>query len=331
MARWVFGPVPSRRLGKSLGIDPVRPKTCNWNCVYCQLGRSVPVVCERREYVPAQEILDEVKQALEAAGPGQIDWVTFVASGETTLNSRLGWLIRRVKEITDLPVAVITNGSLLHLAEVREEIARADAVLPSVDAGDEGTYRAINRPHPSCTFADLVDGLSAFRRGFRGRLWVETMLVRGVNDSEPALRAIRDALDRIGPDAVQVNVPTRPPAEAWVRAPLAEDVANAVAMLGAAAEAIPSAHSELELAGSGDIEDLVLGVISRHPMRAAELVPAIVGRAAAAGSPVDAARAHKVLERLKATGRARTVQRQGETFWVAAYGRYGEGGATPTE
>jgi wyosine [tRNA(Phe)-imidazoG37] synthetase (radical SAM superfamily) len=113
--RYVFGPVPSKRLGQSLGIDPIPLKTCNWNCVYCQLGRSVPLSNERREFFPRQAILNEIAQALQASPPGKIDWVTFVGSGETTLHGGLGWLIRQTKQITSLPVAVITNGSLLYL------------------------------------------------------------------------------------------------------------------------------------------------------------------------------------------------------------------------
>ena len=117
--RYVFGPVPSRRLGQSLGIDPIPLKTCNWNCVYCQLGRTQPLTNQRKDYFPPQEILAEVRQSLDAHQPGEIDWVTFVGSGEPLLHASIGWLVRQVKKITELPVAVITNGSLLYLPEVR--------------------------------------------------------------------------------------------------------------------------------------------------------------------------------------------------------------------
>jgi wyosine [tRNA(Phe)-imidazoG37] synthetase (radical SAM superfamily) len=141
--KYVFGPVPSRRLGQSLGIDTIPLKTCNWNCVYCQLGRTVPLTNKRREYFPRDEIIAEVEQALGTHKPGEIDWVTFVGSGEPMLHAGMGWLIRKVKELTEssahrLPVAVITNGSLLYMPEVREELAAADAVLPTLDAGTPG-------------------------------------------------------------------------------------------------------------------------------------------------------------------------------------------------
>jgi len=161
--KYVFGPVPSRRLGQSLGIDPVPLKTCNWNCVYCQLGRSRPMVNERLEYFPPKDILADVEKALASHEPGEIDWITFVGSGETTLHASIGWLIREVKALTNLPVAVITNGALLYLPELRTELSAANAVLPSLDAGSAGLYRAINRPHPEVTFERLLDGLIAFR------------------------------------------------------------------------------------------------------------------------------------------------------------------------
>ncbi len=146
--KYVFGPVPSRRLGQSLGIDPVPLKTCNWNCVYCQLGRTRPLINERKNFFPPEEIIDQVKEASEAHKPGEINWVTFVGSGETILHASIGEMIHQVKTLTTLPVAVITNGSLLYLPEVREELLEADAVLPTLDAGNAILYRKINRPHP---------------------------------------------------------------------------------------------------------------------------------------------------------------------------------------
>nr|MBN1229190.1 radical SAM protein [Anaerolineae bacterium] len=197
---YVFGPVPSRRLGQSLGIDTIPLKTCNWNCVYCQLGRTQPLINERREYIPRKTILAQVRDALAAHRPGDIDWVTFVGSGEPTLHSGIGWLIQEVKAAGSLPVAVITNGSLLYLAEVRDALAAADAVMPSLDAGTVELYRRINRPHPEATFERLVDGLIAFRHQYGGKLWIEVMLVRGLNDTEPALQDIAAVLRRVNPD-----------------------------------------------------------------------------------------------------------------------------------
>jgi wyosine [tRNA(Phe)-imidazoG37] synthetase (radical SAM superfamily) len=206
--KYVFGPVPSRRLGQSLGIDTIPLKTCNWNCVYCQLGRTQPVTNEREEYVPSEEILAEVQEALSSHESGEIDWVTFVGSGEPTLHSRIGWLIGQVKRMTDLPVAVITNGSLLYRPEVRQELRAADATMPTLDAGEAMLYRQINRPHPDVTYERLLDGLKAFRQEYTGKLWMEVMLVRGLNDLPQALWDIAKALQEIKPDAIHINLPT---------------------------------------------------------------------------------------------------------------------------
>ena len=211
--KYVFGPVPSRRLGQSLGIDPLPLKTCNWNCVYCQLGRSLPLTNQRREYFPRKEIITEVERALKAHTAGHIDWITFVGAGEPTLHASIGLLIRQIKTLTDLPVAVITNGALLYLPEVRAELMAADAVLPTLDAGTPELYRKINRPHPDITFERLVDGLQAFRREFKGKYWLEVMLLDGYTSLPPQIHQLTDWTRRIRPDKVQLNTAVRPPAE----------------------------------------------------------------------------------------------------------------------
>ena len=314
--KYVFGPVPSRRLGQSLGIDTIPLKTCNWNCVYCQLGRSVPLTNERREYFPRQDILDEVEAALAVHRPGEIDWVTFVGSGEPSLYIGLGWLIRQVKRLTEFPVAVITNGSLLYLPEVREELFPADAVLPTLDAGTAELYCQINRPHPDTTFDRLVEGLVAFRKAYRGKLWVEVMLVRGLNDTSQALWEIAKVLQRIQPAAVQINLPTRPPAETWVQPPHAESLMQAIAILGNIAEVVHPAEGTFDLSGYDNLIDAVIGIITRHPMRQDELERTL--------DRWSAGQVSQTLEELLSSGRAQVVERYGTRFWSAAPARYPE-------
>jgi wyosine [tRNA(Phe)-imidazoG37] synthetase (radical SAM superfamily) len=311
---YVFGPVPSRRLGQSLGIDTIPLKTCNWNCVYCQLGRSVPLTNERREYFPRSEILAEVETALSTHSPGEIDWVTFVGSGEPTLHSSIGWLIRQVKALTRLPVAVITNGALLYLPEVREELSESEAVLPTLDAGNPRLYRKINRPHPKASFERLVEGLTAFRREYQGQLWVEVMLVRGLNDTEEALREIAAILQTIHPDQVHINLPTRPPAELWVQPPDEEGLLRARAILGEVALVVHPAEGDFDLSGYKDVVDAVVAVITRHPMSEEELTHAL--------ERWLPGQVQETLQTLHLSGRAQVVERYGKRFWSATGTRF---------
>jgi wyosine [tRNA(Phe)-imidazoG37] synthetase (radical SAM superfamily) len=311
---YVYGPVPSRRLGQSLGIDPIPLKTCNWNCVYCQLGRSRPMVNRREDYFPPEAILEEVKQALSAHKEGKIDWVTFVGSGEPTLHASLGWLIRQVKAITDLPVGVITNGALLYRPEVRDEVAAADAVMPSLDAGSSELYRKINRPHPAFTFERLLNGLTSFRDEYDGHLWVEVMLIRGLNDTEAALRDIAAALRKIRPDQVHITQPTRPPVETWVQPPSQEGLLRARAILGEITKISHPSSGAFDLSGYDDVVDAILSIISRHPIREQTLIHTV-----ARWFPDQAKDA---LHTLEASGRAQVVERYGVRFWSASPSYY---------
>ena len=312
--KYVFGPVPSRRLGQSLGIDTIPLKTCNWNCVYCQLGRTQPVVNKRMEYIGRGQIMDQVHRALEAHEPGEIDWVTFVGSGEPTLHSGIGWLIRAVKGLTDHPVAVITNGALLYQLEVREALAEADAVMPTLDAGTAELHRQINRPHPAVTYERLVGGLIAFRQEYGGKLWPEVMLVRGLNDTEHALCDIAVVLQRVKPNEVHISLPTRPPAETWVEPPNEEGLMRARAILGSVARVIHPIEGTFDLGGCDSLAEAVVSIITRHPMLEEDLV-----RALDQWAPD---RVRDELAMLQASGMAQIVERLGTRFWSAAASRY---------
>ena len=312
----VFGPVPSRRLGQSLGIDPIPSKTCNWNCVYCQLGRSKPMVNLRAEYFPREAMLAEIKESLAAHPEGAIDWITFVGSGEPTLHSSLGWLIAEVKKLTKIPVAVITNGSLLYLPEVRQELLLADAIMPTLDAGDAETYRKINRPMGELTFERLVDGIIAFRKEYTGKLWPEIMLIKGINDTLPALGLLAATLQRIQPDEVHINLPTRPPAETWVQPPDDEGLLRATAILGDIAKIVTPIQGEFDLSGYDNIADAVVGIVTRHPMRENQLVANL-----ARWCPDEI---NETLKKLESDGRIQVVERYGVRFWSVKQAHYAE-------
>jgi len=269
---------------------------------------------ERREFFPREEIIAEVEQALASHASGDIDWVTFIGSGETSLHIGIGWLIRQVKALTSIPVAVITNGSLLYLPEMRLELSPADAVLPTLDAGNARLYRKINRPHPKVGFKRLIEGLIAFRNEYQGKLWVEVMLVQGLNDSGPALIEIASALKSIHPDEVHVMQPTRPPVEPWVRPPDDEGLLRARAILGAIAKVIHPASGSFDLSGAESLVDAVVGIITRHPMRENELVETLKHF-----SPGEVT---VTLTELEKSGRVQVVERYGTRFWSASPAHY---------
>lgn len=306
----VFGPVPSRRLGQSLGIDPVPLKTCNWNCVYCQLGRSRPLINQKQYFYPCNEILSEVETALSAHAPGEIDWITFVGSGETTLHAGIGKMVQSVKEITDIPVAVITNGALLYLPEMHQALAPADAVLPSLDAGNPSLYKKINRPYPSLTFERQIEGLKAFRKEYSGKLWIEVMLLKGLNDTEEALLEIAAVLKQIQPDEVHILTPDRPPVEPWVEPPDTEGLLRAQAILGDVAKLIHPASGAFDLSGADSFVDAVIGIITRHPMREDELLETLQHWLP---GEVD-----RILKELQESERAQVIVRHGVRFWSAS-------------
>lgn len=312
---YVYGPIPSRRLGRSLGVDPIPLKTCNWNCVYCQLGRTQPLTNERRSYVPEAAVVAEVQAALAAHAPGAIDFISFVGGGEPTLHSGLGAMIRAVKELTRIPVAVITNGALLYLDAVRADLPAADVVMPTLSAGSAALHRAIHRPHAEATFERQVEGLVRFRAEYTGRLWVEVMLIAGLNDGDAALRELAALLARVQPDQVHLTLPDRPAAERWVKAPGDEGLMRATAILGSVAQVVHPAGGGFDLSGHAGLLDAVLAILARHPMSEAQLGAAL----AAHGAEADAVRA------ALAGGRARLLERHGTRFWTTAEQHFANG------
>jgi len=206
---YIFGPVPSRRLGRSLGVDLVPFKTCSYDCIYCQLGRTTNKTVERREWVPLDAVLAELKAKLTT----RPDYITLSGSGEPTLYSQLDELIDRIRSMTDVPVAVLTNGSLLWQEEVRRQIMDAHLVIPSLDAGHAGMFQAVNRPHESISFDRMLQGLIDFREEYYGKYWLEVFLLAGHSAVESEARQIVDCIRRIKPDRVQLNTATRPTAE----------------------------------------------------------------------------------------------------------------------
>jgi wyosine [tRNA(Phe)-imidazoG37] synthetase (radical SAM superfamily) len=207
---YIIGPVPSRRLGKSLGIDLMPPKTCTYNCIYCQtmLDTSCKTL-QRKEWVPLSEIIRQAKAKINC----NPDIITITGCGEPTLYSKIGELIDILKGMTDTKISVLTNGSLLSMPNIRKELMNADIVMPNLDAGDNGTYQKVNRPHPGLSFAALVEGLISFRKIFQQQLWLEIFLLEGISTSDSQLEKIAGIAERISPDRIQLNTVTKPTRE----------------------------------------------------------------------------------------------------------------------
>lgn len=265
--KYVFGPVPSRRLGSSLGISPIPKKTCNYSCIYCQLGRTDHLTNQRKMFFPIRAILDEFDQFLLKSET--FDVVTIVGEGEPTLYLGLGGLIKEIKKRTDKPVAVITNGALLYDPQVRAELGEADIVLPTVDAYDQASFKKINRPYGTMEFEQVQAGLKTFSESYDGQLWIEIMLIDGINDDDDSLEKYKNILEGIHYDRLYLNTPVRPPAEAYAKALSPERMERAVELLGGISIdmlASEGFHSDIP-----DHKDAILSIIKRHPMNQFEI------------------------------------------------------------
>jgi len=307
----IYGPVPSRRLGYSLGLDILPFKTCSMDCVYCQLGAWGRTTVRRRDYVPVRAVLAQVRAAL--ASGVRIDAITFSGSGEPTLHAGIGRIIDGIKRMTAVPVVVLTNSSTLAGRANGRDILRADIVVPSLDAVTDRVFAKVNRPHPGMSADRIVDGLVRFRRRFKGRIWLEVMLVRGVNDGPTHLRKLRQAIDRIQPDRVQINTVVRPPAEKSARPLTAEELGRVRLLLGPRAEVIADFRREKQAAPAPDASAALLEALGRRPMTAADLARSL-------GLP--APEVADMTGRLKAAGRLRAVRHGGRVYYERTAGSH---------
>jgi wyosine [tRNA(Phe)-imidazoG37] synthetase (radical SAM superfamily) len=265
----LFGPVPSRRLGRSLGIDVVPRKTCTYNCTYCQLGPTSFQTLQREEYVPVAEVMAEIKDFL--ANRGDADYLTFSGSGEPTLHSKLGEMIAQTKRLTRIPVAVLTCGALMSDPQVRADLAQADMVLPSLDAALPKTFHDLNRPHGKLCLAEIIHGLKLFRAEYRGPIWLEIMLVKGVNDGAEEVALLRKAIAEIAPDKVQLNTVIRPPVEPEARALSEAELRAIQEALGPPAEIIAAQPHPSRYAIDQGLVPQLLAVLAQHPLTLTEV------------------------------------------------------------
>ena len=262
--KYIYGPVLSRRLGASLGIDLVPSKTCSYDCVYCQCGRTTNKTIQRKEYVPIARVIEEIKTFLPAY-KGKLDYLTLSGAGEPTLNSGIGEVIRSLKKLSRIPVAVLTNSSLLWRADVRDELKQADLVMPSLDAATPMAFNFVNRPG-ALKIGEIINGLVEFRKQFTGKIWLEILLVQVYNDEIGNLKALKKAVKRICPDKIQLNTVTRPPAEDCAYPLDANRLRRLARFFGPRAEIIADREiSVTQAGGQSNIPGRIIALLARRP------------------------------------------------------------------
>jgi len=304
---YLFGPVPSRRLGMSLGVDLVPRKVCTLDCVYCEVGRTTTLTSDRKEYIPAAAIIEELGRFF-ATNTTAIDYITISGSGEPTLNSGIGDIVRSIKDnIKNIPLAVLTNGTLLYDKNVRDALLAADVVLPSLDAATATGFARINRHHRALTVDRYIEGLVAFRQEYRGKIWLEIFILPGYNDSTAELQALRQAILKIQPDSVQLNTLDRPGTVAGLRGATQMELEKIAAVLdlerveiiaAAAIGGAPSCRKEAE--------SVLLEMIARRPCTLDDLVTTL-------GMPAPAI--HKIVAALATAEKIEAVQLERGLFY----------------
>lgn len=266
----VFGPVPSRRLGRSLGINNIPPKICSYSCVYCQLGRSLSMVIQREEYYDPDELGSEVLRITKTLKQKneKIDYLTIVPDGEPTLDQNLGRLIDILKT-SGVKIAIITNSTLIDDPGVRQDLSKADLISIKVDAVDKITWKKIDRPHGKLDLENILSGIKIFAGNYRGKILTETMLVQNINDDQENSQKTAAYLASINPDSSFLSIPTRPPAESWVSPPTAESLNNSFQIFQQAGLNVEYliGYEGNEFAFTGNIEQDLLSITSVHPMR----------------------------------------------------------------
>ena len=306
--RYLFGPVPSRRLGVSLGLDLAPPKTCTLDCLYCEVGRTTNKTVDRFNFRQSEDILSELADFLSRSAQ-KLDYVTLAGSGEPTLNTQLPLVVEGIRKLTPAPVALLTNGSLFFRDEVRAAVRDIDLIIPSLDCVDESSFQAVNRPHPSLRLPRIIEGLKTLRREHAGPIWLEVLLVKGLNDQPAHLERLRRVLNDLRPDRIQLNTVVRPPAYPKA-APLSpEELESIREYLGEKAEVVASFsrhHMQSPVVGT---ESRILDLLSRRPCPYDEI------RSSTGLADPDIT---SILQRLVEERRIRCEMHEGKKFYLAA-------------
>ncbi len=268
--KYIFGPVFSRRLGLSLGVDLLPYKVCTYDCIYCECGRTILKTEEIKEWVPADEVIKEIEDYLKENS--SIDFITLTGSGEPTLHSKIGFIIEEIKKITSIPVAVLTNGSLLYRKEVREALKKADVILPTLNAVSEKIFRTVNRPLYPLNTKKIIEGLIALRNDYKGKIWLEVLIVKGINDSPEEILKLKEVIERINPDKIHLNTVARPPSEDWAKPLPFVEMEKIRVILGEKAEIIMQKREREKKVEKKNIEERIEEMVKRRPVTIEELL-----------------------------------------------------------
>jgi wyosine [tRNA(Phe)-imidazoG37] synthetase (radical SAM superfamily) len=299
--------VPSRRLGISLGVDLVPLKTCTLNCIYCECGRTTHLTVTRKSYVPLSEVKEELSHFF--ANNPRPDYITFSGSGEPTLNSNIADVLQFIRNhIHDIPVAVLTNGTLFATKQVREDIRDAAVVIPSLDAATDEMFRKINRPYSKLKIDAIIDGLIRFRKEYNGQIWLEIFIVPGMNDTKHELTALKQAIEKIGPDQVQLNTLDRPGPVLTVRAATQQELEKVIQFwrLDNVTIITDVSRRKVVLAYRTDTESAILGTIARRPCTLKDLSEIL-------GLQIN--EVNKYLDVLEADGKIKMVKQKRGFFY----------------
>jgi len=303
---YVYGPVPSRRLGFSLGIDIVPYKTCSLDCIYCQLGRTTQKSVERKIYTQKDNVCEEVREALRKTE--RIDYITFSGSGEPTLNLEIGAVIREVKKTAVLPVAVLTNGTLLFREDVQKDLLEADVVCPSLDAVSDDMFQKINRPPNVLRLDSIIQGLKKFRNMYKGKIWLEVMLIKNFNDSTEELARIKNAISGIQPDRVYLNTVVRPPSELYAKPLNRYEMMAVKKFFDQNYEIIAEFHGQ-KVGEAQNVEDAIIEMTKRRPLTIIDIAN-VLG--------VAETNARTWINILKYSGKLQERQYKGERYYSYA-------------
>ena len=307
MSKRVYGPVPSRRFGLSLGVDLVPLKTCCYDCVYCQLGRTTKLTVDRTDFYPVEEVLADVEAAL-GSGPAP-EVITLAGSGDPSLYRSIGPLIDGLHQLGDIPVVLLTNGALLFDGEVAQDALRADVLAPSLDAGDPQTFKRINRPHPSIGFADMLRGLKDVCEKHPGKVRLEVMLVGGQNDSDESIQRLAGQLGPIRADSIDINTPVRPAPGRQALPSSEERLEVAARAFGPAARIIAEYRGSGSAGGRGDAGQQILEMLSRRPCTVEDIHSSL---------GVHPNEIVKLLDEALKSGRVERFEREGKTFYFSS-------------